>query len=127
MSVLVDTSIWVEYFRNGSCSEKLEYLIDEDLLVTNDLILSELVPFLKLKKQKKLISLLNTIKKNPINIFWEQISTYQYNCLKQGVNGIGIPDLIIAQNAKQNSCSIFSLDNHFTLMKSIIGLELLEL
>lgn len=37
MSVLVDTSIWVDYFRSGTNSEKLDFLIDENLLVTNDL------------------------------------------------------------------------------------------
>jgi len=40
---------------------------------------------------------------------------YQYKCLKNGLNGIGIPDLIIAQNAKLNHCEIYSLDNHFSL------------
>ena len=40
MSVLVDTSIWVEYFRRGNSSEILDFLIDENLIVINDLILS---------------------------------------------------------------------------------------
>ncbi len=124
MSVLVDTSIWIEYFRNGSYAEKLEYLIDENLIVTNELILSELIPFLKLKSQNKLISLLNVIAIKHINILWNQIIDYQYSCLKNGVNGVGIPDLIIAQNAKQNDCSIYSLDKHFVLMEPIIGFKL---
>ncbi len=45
MSVLVDTSIWIEYFRNGNNFEKLDCLIDENQVVTNDLILAELTPF----------------------------------------------------------------------------------
>ncbi|MGD8446538.1 MAG: PIN domain-containing protein, partial [Desulfobacterales bacterium] len=61
MSVLVDTSIWVEYFRTGDSSEKLDFLIDENLIVTNDLILAELIPFLKIQNQRKLISLLLNI------------------------------------------------------------------
>jgi hypothetical protein len=31
-----------------------------------------------------------------------------------------------AQSAKQNPCEIFSLDNHFQLMKDIVGFELLD-
>lgn len=124
MSVLVDTSVWVEYFRNGNCHEQLEFLIDENIVVTNELILSELIPFLKLRNQRKLISLLNTMTKHHIQINWEQIIEYQYKCLKNGINGIGIPDLVIAQNARQNDCSIYTLDNHFVLMKSIIQFEL---
>ena len=45
MSVLVDTSIWIDYFRGGSNSAQVDFLIDENLLVTNDLILTELILF----------------------------------------------------------------------------------
>lgn len=124
MSVLVDSSVWIEYFRNGNCSESLEFLIDQNLLATNELILSELIPFLKLRNQVKLISLLKSIQTYHIAINWEQLAEYQFSCLKNGINGVGIPDLIIAQNAHQNGCAIFSLDNHFALMQKIIGLEL---
>ena len=124
MSVLVDSSIWIDYFRDGSYSDKLEFLIDENLIVTNELILCELIPFLKLRKKNKLVSLLTAITTTHIDIRWNQIITYQYNCLKKGINGVGIPDLIIAQNAKQSGCSIYSLDSHFTMLKNIIGFEL---
>ena len=49
MSVIVDTSVWIDYFRSGNNSAKLDFLIDEDLIVINDLILAELVPFLKVQ------------------------------------------------------------------------------
>ncbi len=123
MSVLVDTSIWVEYFRSGKKSEKLDFLIDENLIVTNDLILAELIPFLKVRNQRKLINLLLNINKFDLSINWNQIIEYQYKCLKKGLNGIGIPDLLIAQNAKQNHCELYSLDNHFRLMKDILNLQ----
>ena len=123
MSVLVDTSIWVEYFRTGDNSEKLDFLIDENLIVTNDLILAELIPFLKIQNQRKLINLLLNINTFDLSVNWNQIIEYQYKCLKNGLNGIGIPDLIIAQNAKQNHCEIYSLDNHFRLMKDILNLQ----
>ena len=124
MSVLVDTSVWVEYFRSGNNSEKLDFLIDENLIVTNDLILAELIPFLKVRKQRKLTNLLLNINKLNLSISWGQIIEYQYKCLKNGLNGVGIPDLIIAQNAKQNNCEIYSLDNHFSLMKDILTLKM---
>nr|MBF0222563.1 PIN domain-containing protein [Desulfobulbaceae bacterium] len=120
MSVLVDTSVWIEYFRNGNDFDKLDSLIDENLVLVNDLILSELVPFLRIRNQRRIIELLNHISKLNLNINWEQISEFQYKCLKNGINGVGIPDLIIAQNAKQNQCEIYSLDNHFSLLKNVI-------
>jgi len=124
MSVLVDTSIWVEYFRSGNNSEKLDFLIDENLIVTNDLILAELIPFLKVRNQRKLIKLLLNINRFDLSINWNQIIEYQYKCLKNGLNGIGIPDLIIAQNAKQNHCVVYSLENHFCLMKDILNFKI---
>ncbi len=126
MPVLVDTSIWIEYFRSGSNSEKLDFLIDENLIVINDLILAELVPSLKVRKQRKIVELLYDIKKLELPINWDQIIEFQFKCLKNGLNGIGIPDLIVAQNAKQNRCEIYSLDNHFNLMKDILELQLLD-
>ncbi len=126
MSVLVDTSIWIEYFRNGNNFDKLDFLIDENLVVTNDLILAELIPFLKIRNQRNLINLLHKINKFEIVVNWEQIIDYQYKCLKKGLNGIGIPDLIIAQNAKQNHCRIYSLDDHFNLMENILNIKLIN-
>lgn len=125
MSVLVDTSVWVEYFRSGNNSERLDFLIDENLIVTNDLIMAELLPFLKVRNQRKLINLLLNINKLALAINWNQIIDYQYKCLKNGLNGIGIPDLLIAQNAKQNHSEIFTFDNHFRLMQDILNLQVL--
>ena len=51
---------------------------------------------------------------------------YQYKCLKIGLNGVGLPDLIIAQNAIQNDCEIFSKDNHFRLMEDFLNLSILQ-
>lgn len=126
MPVLIDTSIWVDYLRSGNFTEKLDYFIDENLIVTNDLILAELVPFLKVRNQTKLISLLRNISRLDLFIDWNQIIDYQYKCLKNGINAVGIPDLIIAQNAIQNDCEIFTRDNHFFLMRDILSLNILR-
>jgi len=124
MPVLVDTSIWVEYFRSGEISSKLDFLIDENLIVVNHLILAEIVPFLKIRKEQKIIDLLYSVKNLILEINWDEIIEFQFKCLKNGLNGIGIPDLIIAQNAKQHRCEIYTLDNHFSFMKEILGLQL---
>ena len=124
MPVLVDTSIWIEYFRTGNNSEKLDFLIDENLIVINDLILAELVPSLRVRNQRRIVKLLNNINKLELSINWDQLIEFQFKCLKSGLNGIGIPDLIVAQNAKQNHCEIYSLDSHFKLMKDILRLQL---
>ncbi len=122
--VLVDTSIWIDYFRDGKSSCDLEILIDENLIVTNEIILAELIPYLQIKKQTKVIKLLNEVNQTPLDIHWEEIIQLQVKCLKSGANGIGIPDLIIAQNAKQNNCKIYSLDKHFKLLNKVLKVKL---
>lgn len=124
MAVLVDSSVWIDYFKSGINSSSLDFLIDENLIVINDIILAELVPFLKVKNQIKIIDLLEAINKLPLKIEWEEIIQFQANCLQVGINGVGIPDLLIAQNAKQNQCQIYSLDKHFRLINQVIPIDL---
>ena len=124
MEVLVDTSIWIDYFRGGDGSKDLGFLIDENLIVINDLILAELIPYLKIKRQTKVIKLLHEVSQIPLAIQWEEIIEFQVKCLKAGANGVGIPDLIIAQNAKQYGCKVFSLDRHFRFLNRILKVGL---
>lgn len=122
--VLVDTSIWIDYFRGGDASNALDDLINENLIVINDVVLAELTPYLKIKQQTKVITLLHEIKKVTLDIHWAELIECQVKCVKAGVNVIGIPDLIIAQNAKQNSCMVYSIDKHFRLLRQLIEVEL---
>ena len=124
MEVLVDTSIWIDYFRNGEDSKALDYLIDENLIVTNDIILAELIPFLKIKKQTKVVKLLYEINKLPLSVQWDEIIAFQVKCLRSGSNGIGIPDLMIAKNAIQHSCDVYTLDKHFRLLSKVLKIGL---
>ena len=124
MEVLVDTSIWIDYFKAGDSSSDLDYLIDENLIVTNDIILAELIPYLIIKRQTKVIKLLYEVNRVPLSIHWVEIIEYQVKCLKGGANGVGIPDLIIAQNAKQNSYKVYSLDKHFRLLNQVLKVKL---
>lgn len=124
MDVLVDTSVWIDFLRGGDKSKDLEFLIDENFIATNELIMAELIPYLKVRRQRKLIALLRQINLTPVRINWDEIIDFQIRCLKSGENGIGIPDLVIAQNAKQHGCAVYSLDKHFFLLKQITGIAL---
>jgi len=124
MDVLVDTSIWIDYFKGGDNSKDLDFLIDENFIVTNEIILAELIPYLKIKKQTKVIKLLHEVNLIPLTVHWSKIIEFQVKCLKSGANGVGIPDLIIAQNAKQYNCKIYSLDKHFQLLNQVLKVKL---
>jgi predicted nucleic acid-binding protein len=126
MSILVDTSVWINYLRGTSSADTLDLLIEENLVVTNQLILAEILPHLYIRNQKNLIGLFSEIKQFPVNIDWKDIIQMRITCLKNGLNGVGIPDLIIAQNAIQGNMRLLSADKHFTLMAKHIPLTIYQ-
>jgi len=124
VSVLVDSSIWVEYFRGSADDGRLDFLIEENLVVVNQLILAELIPALHLRRQLKLISLMREIICPPLDVDWDNLIQMQIACLKHGINKVGIPDLMIAQHAIQNRLELYTRDKHFTLIARHVPLAL---
>ncbi|MEQ8906152.1 PIN domain-containing protein [Ekhidna sp.] len=124
MSVLVDSSVWIDYFRNGN--DRMDSLIEEDLVVTNEIILSELIPSLKLQKQEEVIESLLSLDSAELNIDWELIRQYQILNLQNGINKVGIPDLIILQQTIEQNLYLLSLDKHFKLMQKHFDFKLFE-
>jgi predicted nucleic acid-binding protein len=124
--VLVDSSVWIEYFKGNDATLPLNDLIDSNNICVNDLILAELLPSINHKKEEGLKDLLLTITKLNIEINWNQIIQMQTANLKNGINKVGIADLIIAQNAIENDLELFTLDKHFLLMNEVHGIRLYE-
>jgi predicted nucleic acid-binding protein len=116
--VLVDSSVWIEYFGVSKSIEinQLEELIDNNQICINDLILSEILPSLYHQKQKDLIEVLKSIRNIKLKINWEEIIELQRLNLKNGINKVGVPDLIIVQNVLQNGLRLYSFDKHFHIM-----------
>jgi hypothetical protein len=56
--VLVDTSIWMQYFKGIENVLPLNKLIDSNRLCLNDLILAELIPSINIRKENHLKELL---------------------------------------------------------------------
>ena len=126
MNILVDSSIWIDYFRSGAKSGKLDGYIDQNIICINDLILAELIPFLKVKKQFHVIKSLHNITRIPLNINWQNIIDFQILCIRNGINKVGIPDLIILDNAIQNDLILFTLDKHFSIINKHINFKTLQ-
>ena len=124
MNVLVDSSVWVAYFRGTSDLPALDWLLEEGLVVTNDIILAELTPALLVRGERKLVSLLREIECVPLAVDWSGIIEMQVTCLRNGINNVGIPDLMVAQHAIQHNLSLFSLDKHFRFLSKHVPLSL---
>lgn len=125
--VLIDSSVWIAFFKGTEEGGMLFPLLDSNQTCINELILAELIPSLNHKKEMILVSLLKSIEKTKLNIDWEEITHIQTLNLKNGLNRIGVLDLIVVQNAIQNKIKLFSFDKHFEIMKKHIGLKLFEI
>lgn len=121
---LVDTSVWIDGFRGGESKEVLKKLIDNGSICINDIILAELLPSIRKRGETELENLLNLLPKVPMQIDWNGLIYMQTENLKHGINKVGLPDLMIAQNALQNGLTLFSLDWHFELIGDILPLQL---
>ena len=122
--ILVDSSVWIEYFKGNEKALPLNKLLDLNTICVNDLILAELLPSINHKKENVLKELLLTITKVPLSINWNTIIYMQTQNLKNGINKVGIAELIIAQNTIDNDLELFTLDRHFDLMSDLRGFRL---
>ena len=100
--VLVDSSVWIEYFRGGKAADKISDLIDANLICLNDLILAELIPSLRNQKQDAVVDILLNVENVRLDINWKELMGFQERNLSSGINNVGIPDLITVQNVLQN-------------------------
>lgn len=121
--ILIDSSVWIDYFKGSDRTKTLDLFIELDLIATNELILTELLPFLRLQKENEILIILKTLPKIELNIFWEGIREIQKLNLKRGVNNVGIPDLIIAQQCIDKNLELWSFDKHFRLMSEYLELK----
>lgn len=126
--VLVDTSIWISFFRgrkeDTAVADALSYLIAGDEALVNDVILTELLPPMVIRGEVQCADALSAVRFQPLKTDWEGIRALQVTCLRAGINKVGIPDLMIAQQAIQLDVPLFSLDRHFALMAQHTSLRI---
>jgi len=127
VKILLDTSVWIEYFKGGEHSSKIDRLLEMNVVATCGVVLSELLPVLQHKKQNTLVALLRKIHYLKYDVDWEVLIKNQTSCLAQGINKVGVPDLMISETVNQNNALLCSLDKHFYLMKKSLHFELYEL
>jgi predicted nucleic acid-binding protein len=122
--VLVDTSIWIGYFRSNEHAGILARLFEEDRVVINDVILAELLPAMNLYAKKVLIERMRVLERIPVFVNWEGLIGLQTTCLKHGLNGVGLPDLMVIQTALEHKLPIFSADKHFERASRLLKFEI---
>ncbi|MEX0780432.1 MAG: PIN domain-containing protein [Balneolales bacterium] len=121
--VLADSSVWIEYFKSGGIP-KLDRLIEENMICTNEIILTELAPALIKQGEHDVLNGLQVLERLPLQIDWDLLRHYQLMNLERGINRVGIPDLIILQQVIAGKITLFSFDKHFKLMNTFLTFDL---
>ncbi|CBE69821.1 conserved protein of unknown function [Candidatus Methylomirabilis oxygeniifera] len=128
--VLVDTSVWLEFFRvrDSPYAAALDQLLEEERVCTSNLIKAEIIPGARTPRQfRELKDYFDALPlaKEPTSL-WEEIIDVQFRLKRMGINGISIPDLMIAVVANAAGKAIFTKDNDFRLIQRGLPVTLLE-
>jgi len=118
--VLIDTSVWILALRRRA-DEKTKGLVsrilDQDRAATCGLISVELLGGARTRKEYEALSKdLEALHYLPTpEPTWRKVSLL---CLRLRAKGISIPytDLLIAQIAMDNGCTLLHSDSHFNLI-----------
>ena len=126
--VLIDTSIWINYFRGKKETlEKVNKLIDSGRVCCLRLIIAELIQGAKTEREmrviKDLADVFPILAESPDS--WENAGILSLRLRKAGKN-IGLSDCYIATVAQENGALIYTLDEHFKDICEHIDIALLE-
>ncbi len=114
--VMVDTSIWIDFFNRPSSKNAATVmdLLDEDRIVTTGVILAEIIQGIKTKREKQL--LLDEVWVIPFiptdRDDWIKTGWMLNELMRKGITA-PITDTIIARLCLRYNILIFTLDKHF--------------
>lgn len=125
--VLIDTSIWIHYFRGkNEVYKKVNELIDSGRVCSLGLVMAELIQGAKTEKEIRVIKDVATVFPRLIEgpHSWENGGVLSFRLKKAG-KSIGLADCYIATIAKENNAIIYTLDEHFKEMQNYVDVALL--
>jgi predicted nucleic acid-binding protein len=125
--ILVDTSVWVEYFRGGNpkLSARLDELIERGRICIPAIVLAELIQGAKTEPERRTIEDL----KDAFTVIdqkegtWIEAGKLSFNVRRKG-KSIHLTDCYIAMIARENGCSILTCDAHFRDIREILDIKL---
>ncbi len=123
---LIDTSIWVKFFRGRSqvIKDRIFQLLAENRVVINGVVVSELLLGARGKKEVEFVKekLLNLDYFEADKEFFTYCGTVGNKIRKAGIN-MPLSDIMIVTHAKMNDCVIFTMDKHFEAIGQIVEVQ----
>jgi predicted nucleic acid-binding protein len=126
--LLIDTSVWIEFFKKKDpYFEIVQNFIEEDNVCCLGLIYAELLQGARSEKElgtlKEFLYVFDFIPES--NALWEQAGLMS-RALRQKGKEIGLSDCFIASSAISYGSSLFTMDKHFHIIKRHSDLILFE-
>lgn len=125
--VLVDTSVWIDYFRgcNSLQTDKLDELLDEERIATGDLIITELLQGFRTKTQftaaQQILSRLEYYDLVGRDIAIKAAENYRF-LRKKGITIRKTIDVIIGTFCIENKIRLLHADHDFIPMVNYLDL-----
>ncbi|MFB6272532.1 MAG: PIN domain-containing protein [Salinibacter sp.] len=114
--VLVDTSVWIEYFNRPTSAEQAELmrLLDGDAASLAGVVLAELLQGAKSERERDLLR--ETLDAFPLlpasRATWERVGELAFGLRRRG-RTLPLSDLLIASPAIEHEHPVYTLDPHF--------------
>lgn len=127
--VLLDTSLWIDYFRakDRSCVERVHQLLDRDEVVLAAPVRIEILSGASQNWQQALDQVLSALPIfYPSEETWERMEAWIPEGLSRGER-FGAMDLLIAAIAAEQKVFIWSRDSDFRRMQRLGWVSLFEL
>jgi predicted nucleic acid-binding protein len=127
--ILIDTSVWIKYFRDRSTnlSRKVDEILSKQEVYVPKIVIAELMQGSRSERE---ISVIDDF----INAFyvidqkedtWIKTGRLSYNLKRKGKT-VNLTDCYIAVIAQEYDCRIFSLDEHFKDIKKGFDIQLID-
>jgi len=126
--ILVDTSVWIEFFRNADSPavERMEKILEEDEVFVPKMVLAELIQGAKSAREIGVIDdfleAFHIIDQDDDT--WVRAGRLAYDLKKRGTT-VPLSDCYLAVIALHNKCKIFTLNRHFQDIKCLAGIDLI--
>lgn len=127
--VIVDTSAWIEYFRDGPLPVvgKVDRCLEQDIVGIGDLVYCEVMQGLRLSRERRRISdlLLALPQFDMVGFGMAEKSADNYRLLRsKGVTVRKTIDVLIGTFCAEHGLQLIHHDSDFNLMAKHIGLEI---
>lgn len=120
-SVLVDTSVWIEFFRRDTpVSRALEDLMGAGRVVTTGIVIFEITQGVRSAKEKSritaLLSELDYVEMT--KELWGSAGALARSLKGRGLN-LPLSDILLSAIALKHNLSLFTVDSHFDTIEGL--------